>query len=511
MTNLDSDSRVCWWLLLLFVFAAPFLPLTGIPIAWEVIPLMDWQRMFEAAILLACMAWGLTAAPARLAVDKASLYAWGTALAVGLGSAVLVAEHLQFALLEWSWLLLLIVLAGMLRKWTVVNHDALDKLILLTVLAGSGAYLAWFWVLNAHLYFPFIPSSESTSQQISFPGFANVRYFSDYQSFMLLLLPTALYRFTAKGPLRGAGTLLVGLYFSLAIIVGSRSVIAAHILLHAVLFGFLGNRYRAFLVTQLKFWLYGALFFVFLSMILPLLFAGGESHSAITAAGDLARLDSSKRDVLWQLGWEAIKTHPLLGIGPMHYANLPNPIASHPHNLMIQFAAEWGLPATLILVWLVGRHLYQRVATLPKTPSGDLSGVPLAMACATFALILQSMVTGTFNYPVSQVIGLLCFSYVASGETITAQSERGAGHYWLHVGGWLALAIVIATMTTLESVKARNYCFHYNPWPSPIYATRFWQQGWLVGPCSGGESLLSRSGRITQPSPPSPPHPAQTP
>lgn len=505
MKNLDSDSRLIWWLLLLFVLASPFLPLAGIPIAWEAVPLMDWQRMFEAAVLLGCMAWALVAAPNRLAVPVASRYAWGSVLLLGLVSTMLMAEHRLFALLEWSWLLLLIMLAGMLRGWNIADRKSLDKLILLTVLTSSGAYLAWFWSLNAHLYFPFLPSPEGTAKQISFPGFANVRYFSDYQSFMLLLLPAALYRFTEKGLLRVAGTLLVGLYFSLAIIVGSRSVVAAHLLLHAVLWGIFGRRYLPFLLTQMKFWLLGVLIFIALTTLVPLLFAGGVSAST---GGDLARLDPSKRDVLWQIGWEVIRAYPLLGIGPMHYANIPNPIASHPHNLMIQFASEWGIPATLLLIWLTLGHLHTRIGDISTTRAEAFEGVPLAMLCATIALLLQSLVTGTFNYPVSQVLGLLCFAYPATNTNFSRPDASWGGHFWLHAGGWLSLAMVIATMTTLQNVKERNHCYHYNPWPSPLYATRFWQQGWLVGPCSPGESLLSKSGWVSPSALPLAPHPA---
>ncbi len=502
MRNLDSDSRLIWRLLLLFVLVAPFLPLTGIPIAWEAVPLMDWQRMFEAAVLLGCMAWALVAAPNRLAVPAASRYAWSSMLLLGLVSTMLMAEYRLFALLEWSWLLLLIVLAGMLRGWGIADRQALDKWILLTVLTGSGAYLLWFWFLNAYIYLPFLPAPEGATRQVSFPGFANVRYFSDYQSFMLLLLPTALYRCTEKGPLRAAGALLVGLYFSLAIIVGSRSVIAAHLLLHAVLLGLFGRRHLPFLLTQMKFWLLGILIFIALTVLVPLLLAGGSEASA---GGDLARLDSSKRDVLWQIGWEVMQTHPLLGIGPMHYANIPNPIASHPHNLVIQFASEWGIPATLILIGLAFGHLRARVADIAAASPEIFGGVPLAMLCATIALLLQSLVAGTFNYPVSQVLGLLCLAYpmISTGPG----THSAPGSTWLQVCGWIALAMVIATMTTLQSIKDRNHCYHYNPWPSPAYATRFWQQGWLVGPCSPGESLLSKSGLVSPSASPLTPHP----
>lgn len=496
MQNLDSDSRVCWWLLLLFVLVSPFLPLTGIPITWNAVPLMDWQRIFEAATLLCCMAWALIAAPGYLGLRTKTAYAWASALILGLASALFAAQHLGFAILEWSWILMLVVLVGTLRLWGIANHHALNNQILIIVAASSILYLGWFWYLNAHIYLPFIPAPEYSEKLIRFPGFANVRYFSDFQSFMLLLLPAALERYTNKGVLRTVVTVLIAFYFALAFIVGSRSIVAAHVMLHGILLITLGIRYRSFLVTQLRFWLYGMVIFACLTWLPPLLFPGAGGHPGTS---DLARLSASSREVLWQVAWDMIKDNPLLGVGPMHFSNTPNPIGSHPHNLILQFASEWGVPATLILIGLVSAHLWSSLKVLKDTAEENLSAMQLAMTGATLALVLQSMVAGTMNYPVSQILALLCFAYPLRRQPEAVLGGDGNFNtFWLPIGGWLSLTMVIATMTTLQSVRDRNNCFHYNPWPSQQYATRFWQQGWLVGPCSGGESLLSRSGIIKQ-------------
>lgn len=483
MTKLVYDSRVCWWLLLGFVLAAPFLTLTGIPIAWNAIPLMDWQRLLEAAILLSCLGWAITFAPPLTAIPGATLFTWATVLTLGLASALTVANQVGFALLEWSWLLMLAMLATMMHQWPPENRRSLNKLILLTVFISSLAYLWWWWRLNAAIYFE--PAESGVIRRINFPGFSNVRFFSDYQSFMLFLLPISLYHLTEKGWARNIGTVLVSLYFTLALIAGSRSVIATQLVLHTTLWLTLRHHYRPILHDHLRFWSYGGLIFIFLTWILPRILFGGAGDSLV--ASSLARADSSLRTELWALAWQYIQTHPWLGLGPMQYAAIPNPIAAHPHNLIMQFASEWGIPATLLLSWLVLRIIIDRFKRLIPNHDAEMDYTALAMTCAGTALMIQSMVAGALNYPVTQVMALMFFAY-PSTYTNTEVSVKKTSD--LHFIALAAALMTVATLTSLHSVQQRNQCFWMTHWPTQHYAPRFWQHGWIMGECGQGEMLL---------------------
>ncbi|MEI9813015.1 MAG: O-antigen ligase family protein [Acidobacteriota bacterium] len=81
-------------------------------------------------------------------------------------------------------------------------------------------------------------------------------------------------------------------------------------------------------------------------------------------------LDSSAhRAALRATGWEMIKAHPWVGVGPEQakvrfydYAPpaVPHPVphewsTQHLHNLYYHYAAERGLPALAALLWLLGR------------------------------------------------------------------------------------------------------------------------------------------------------------
>ncbi len=73
------------------------------------------------------------------------------------------------------------------------------------------------------------------------------------------------------------------------------------------------------------------------------------------------------RAELRRIGWEMIKAHPWLGVGPEQVArqyqnyirpDMPKPQASqyygHLENDYVQYAAERGVPATLALLWMIG-------------------------------------------------------------------------------------------------------------------------------------------------------------
>ncbi len=111
---------------------------------------------------------------------------------------------------------------------------------------------------------------------------------------------------------------------------------------------------------------------------------------------------------LWQLALDMISENPWLGVGPMHYAYYPNNIAAHPHNSLLQLAAEWGLPVAIILVVLAYWGIYawavkyfKNADTLRKGKQNDLW---VALLCSLIAGIAYSMVSGVIVTPMSQTI-----------------------------------------------------------------------------------------------------------
>jgi O-antigen ligase len=117
-------------------------------------------------------------------------------------------------------------------------------------------------------------------------------------------------------------------------------------------------------------------------------------------------LDSrAHRSALRRTGWEMIRAHPIVGVGPeqvgpqfMQYlpADLPHPFPTewykeHLHNIYIHYAAERGLPALAILLWLLGRALFDFWTTLRHLPAQSEARWVLHGA---IAVIIAVMISG---------------------------------------------------------------------------------------------------------------------
>lgn len=109
---------------------------------------------------------------------------------------------------------------------------------------------------------------------------------------------------------------------------------------------------------------------------------------------------NSHRDVIHRIGWEIIKAHPWLGVGPEQvgkvYKNyipsdvkkLPTGYYQHLHNVYIHYAAERGVPTMLMLVWMLLRALFDFVRTLRALPKDADARWVLHMAIAVTVAIM---------------------------------------------------------------------------------------------------------------------------
>ena len=117
-------------------------------------------------------------------------------------------------------------------------------------------------------------------------------------------------------------------------------------------------------------------------------------------------LDSrAHRAALRRVGWEMIRAHPIVGVGPeqvgpqfMQYypADLPHPFPTawdkeHLHNIDIHYAAERVLPALGILLWLLGRALFDFWTTLRRLP---LKSEARWVLHGAIAVVIAVMISG---------------------------------------------------------------------------------------------------------------------
>jgi O-antigen ligase len=143
--------------------------------------------------------------------------------------------------------------------------------------------------------------------------------------------------------------------------------------------------------------------------------------------------DPASRDriVMWKIGADIVRDHPLLGVGPVmiekvyvgyrqKYPDAVNPTNPHLHNVPIQIAAERGIPALLVWLWFIvvaARDLWRQLRR----------GQSPAVAGAGLAAIVAMLAAGMFEYNFGDseflmlFLGLITLPFAA---TLGATAER---------------------------------------------------------------------------------------
>ena len=110
------------------------------------------------------------------------------------------------------------------------------------------------------------------------------------------------------------------------------------------------------------------------------------------------------RIVMWRTGLNMIAAHPLTGVGPERAGplfseyqpedvqELPPGFYGHLHNVFVHYAAERGIPAALIVVWLLAQVIWDMRRGLRNVPSvpGDPRFLMHAGIMSTAAIAILS-------------------------------------------------------------------------------------------------------------------------
>jgi putative inorganic carbon (HCO3(-)) transporter len=136
---------------------------------------------------------------------------------------------------------------------------------------------------------------------------------------------------------------------------------------------------------------------------------GDRVISAFRPNGDLD--SNAHRRMCRLIGYQMIKAHPIVGIGPEQVAwqylnylprgtRLPLPAGYylHLHNIYIHYAAELGIPAMLAMLWMLLRPLYDFSRALMRAPPGVPMSSPLRWALqAGIAAIIAILAGGYYE------------------------------------------------------------------------------------------------------------------
>lgn len=209
-----------------------------------------------------------------------------------------------------------------------------------------------------------------------------------------------------------------------------------------------------------------------------LIAAGSLWNSGLGMLGRMNDLAAPNlRDFLWRRCLEFIADSPLLGIGPMQFAADARNQFAHPHNWLLQLAAEWGLPATLLLCAAVVFLWRTWSAEKPEGISEERRDVLLL---AVLVALIYGLLDGNYVMPISQTAVALTFGAFV-GSCAIRRPEPATLKGAVPLVGVLLYSAITLTVMTAVTVPCQSAAVEQSIRKLGFgsLAPRFWLDGWI--------------------------------
>lgn len=421
----------------------------------------DQQRISQILLLLSIAVFAVFLPQQKLPAP--ALYALLGIFIIGFVSC-LFSELPDWALKEWAryvGLALLAIILGCCARKPVVRRFMLWGM-------ASVGFIHAFQFLVSYAS-AFLSGMYMLDAGMLFRGFSNPRFFGQFQVMLLPVLAWLILECQQQGRRRLAAVLLsvLAVQWCIALTLGGRGLWLGLTVSHAALFCVSRSFWRL-LVIQLMAGLLGALLFVVMFHLIP------DWLEMTPKLRDTLRFTLSGRGPLWQWAWEMALANPWFGVGPMHYAATLNPIATHPHQVILQWAAEWGFVATALAMLLAGWGVIHGVMYLRRNMASHHDA---ALWLAIVGALVLAQVDGVFVMPYTET-WLAILIGLALARWSTAAKPQPLQRY---ASLLLALPVmVVFSLVLLEDVPrlAENKQV-YSEKHGGSFNPRFWQQGWI--------------------------------
>ncbi|MCW8890676.1 MAG: O-antigen ligase family protein, partial [Sedimenticola sp.] len=327
-----------------------------------------------------------------LCLPRISRLCLTTILLLGFISSVQ-SPAMRHAIGETSLFLLLTIFSLSLGDLTRNYQDIVLRSLLSAMITSAFIYEIGFFTS----YIGILLNGHSLQLPEPFSGFSNYRFFNQYQIWTLPLVALPLLTYTKLfSSLRLLLVLLAIGWWVLLFASQSRGALLAIGLALVITFIAFRKEAYGFLKTTLLPGITGWLLYLVLFSYIPEL-EPGSRLSQLTE--DPGRLE------LWGRALEMLYENPWFGAGPMHYAYYPNTSAAHPHNSLLQLAAEWGLPVAIITAGLACWGAIAWVSKYRRNANQLNSHLQqhlwIALFCSLIAGLIYSMVSGVIVTPLS--------------------------------------------------------------------------------------------------------------
>lgn len=379
-------------------------------------------------------------------------------------SSALLAQWPGWALKEWARYLGLALLV--LSVGGLAQHSRYRELALWG-LAFVGCIHAFQFLVSYSA--AFISGVRVLSADLLFNGFSNPRFFGQFQVMLLPVLALLLVRCWQQQLNKVVALLLLvmAVQWCVAIILGGRGFFLGLLVSHIFLV-LINRSFWRFFALQVTAAVLGLLTYFLLFKLVPYWL---ELEPMLR---DELRTSLSARELIWQWAWDMALTNPWLGAGPMHFSATYNSIAAHPHQVILQWLAEWGFAATALALVLGVWGIISGAVFLQRAQADVLDA---GLWVAIVGALVLAQVDGVFVMPYTEtwlaiLIGLALARWSAVAP---AKPPRRIFSICLALPVVIILGQVLVKDVPILPQREKSYMKQYGA----DWAPRFWQQGWI--------------------------------
>jgi len=421
--------------------------------------------------------WGILLAK----LPRATEWILGAFFMLGIWSACLAIFKEEAFLLIGFYFLLVVVIAFIASN--LMNSSQLLNIgLVVAIWLGIVSYLIVFATVFISWYPIFKQTGYSIFQHVVFPGFVNERFFSQFQDWTMGFLPLPLIFCLKKRPVYVPLLFILAAAWWALLFYDAALGEEVGFLLSAILLGLIFRKFAMqWLLWQGVLALAGWNLYYFFFVIL-----------LRNSLQNLVRTDH-ERWLIWKNALLLIKQHPWLGVGPMNYSHFPDPTfqVAHPHNSLLLLAAEWGIPATVAIIFLAIKGLYAFIKQFNHRSFIQMANSnfeQLLLISLFFSLMMalaHSFVSGVFVMPLSQMTAVIVIGWLLGlyyqNNSVNNGNTLSRSHIWILVGLSFAALLLIAVIVgpqlpNLAEQEAAWMQAHPN---ITMLHPRFWVQGLL--------------------------------
>lgn len=350
---------------------------------------------------------------------------------------------------------------------------AVEKPLAAALIAGAALFTLKFWVTYT-LYFL---EHKEFSWISPFMDFANVRFFGQYQAYVLLLMVLPIPLLALKGFWRWLVYFIAANFWALQWMVGSRAVWAGFIAAMVVTTLVLPGRRGRWVAMQAVPMVAGGLIYAVFALTLQ----GSPGATPIPAINSIMERSGESNTERLTLARAAIglaAEHPLAGVGPGQFGtNYSATRAAHPHNTPLQLLAEYGVPVGAAGIALGALLVVYAVRQVRQRSIQQFDAVSTMLGAALVMGLVDALFSGNLLMPHSQV----CLAVIA-GWMLGRQQPAPPIPY-LSAGRqreWrtgIALSVGMAAFVSMVLAVEYLSLIVDMPYPPALRVPNFWQYG----------------------------------